>query len=59
MTTIITLDNASFDINNLFNFNYDILKQLMGAMAKNQSQNTNKIMELEMSMTKKDVKLKK
>ncbi len=59
MTTIITLDNASFDINNLFNFNYDILKQLMEALAKNQSLNTNKIMELEMSMSKKDFKLKK
>ncbi len=57
MTTIVTLDNSTFDINNLFNF--DLLKQLIEALAKIQSLNTNRIMDLEMQMTKKDVKIKK
>ena len=59
MSTIVTLDNNNFDINNLFRFDYELLKKLIEALAKNQIGNTSRILDLEMSMAKKDVKLKK
>ena len=59
MATIVTLDNSNYDINSLFSFNYDLMKKLIEALAKNQISNTNRIMELEMNMAKKDMKVKK
>lgn len=49
MATIINIDNTDFDLNSLFNlqYNFDILKCLIQALAKNQKGMEQKIIDIE------------
>ena len=59
MSTFISLDNKNFDLNSMFTFNYELLKQLIETLARNQNETNKKLLELEIQAGKKEKKIKK